>query len=192
MTTEPDKREYFRIDSRLTIEYRRVDAEEFEGLKSVIQYNPSYGSDKAYDMHFMSDVLSQKKSENRDLYAYLRVLEKKLDRILDLLGQEKDSVVYRSLTGSISISGAGVKFASDEPLELKERLELRLGLPIAPFPRVSTLCEVVRVEGPEEEGAGEWHIAVKFLVMNDYDRDVLINYIFTKEREKLRSEKETG
>jgi hypothetical protein len=192
MMSDPDQREYFRIDDLLAIDFKHVDDEEFERLRNIIRYNPAYTTDKACEMHFLGEVMSQRKSEETELYTYLRVLEKKLDMILLLLGQQDKSLAYKSLTTRVNISGAGMKFVSDEPLGKGERLELRLGLPIAPFPKISTLCQVVRVEEPSDAAAREWRIALKFLVMNDYDRDVMINYIFSKEREKLRSEKETG
>jgi hypothetical protein len=188
----PGQREYFRIDDRLTIEWKRVDGEEFQRLENIIRHNPSYAADKVREMCFPSDVMSQTKGGDEELYAYLKVLEKKLDMILELLGRHEDGPGYTSLTTHVSISGAGVRFASGEPLNPGERVELRLALPIAPFPKIATLCEVVRVGEPAEDGAREWSVAVKFLVMNDYDRDVLINYIFARERERLRSEKGTG
>ncbi|HEY3278777.1 MAG TPA: PilZ domain-containing protein [Syntrophorhabdaceae bacterium] len=189
MTHEPDQREYFRIDDRLTIDYRRVDDREFERLESIIRYNPSYVSDRASEMRFLDEVMSQQKAEEKELYAYLKVIERKLDAVLDLLTKEKQDVLYKLLTTRINISGSGVKFVSNEKLLSGERLELRLSLPVAPFPKICTLCEVVRVESSSPTEMEEWHVAVKFLMMNDADRDVLINYVFTKEREKLRSDK---
>jgi hypothetical protein len=192
MMSGPDQREYFRIDDRLTIEFRRVAGPEFERLENIIRHSPSYGADRVREICFPSEVMSQRQGGDEELYAYLRVLEKKLDMILALLGRQEDDLGYKSLTTHVSISGAGVRFVADEPLIQGERVEVRLSLPIAPFPKISTLCEVVRVKESTEDGTRAWTVAVKFLVVNDHDRDVLINYIFAKEREKLRSEKGTG
>jgi c-di-GMP-binding flagellar brake protein YcgR len=65
-------------------------------------------------------------------------------------------------------------------------------LPLAPFPKISTLCEVLRTDKSVKNEGKSWEIALKFLVLNDYDRDFLINYIFTKERERLRAREEDG
>ncbi len=185
-----DQREYFRIEDRLPIEFRSVGPEEFARLEDIIRYNPACTPmDKSREMHFPGCAASQEKDRDSGLYAYLRVLERKLDMILDLLGPGEYGEPYKALYTSVNISGAGIKFASHEPLSEGERVELRVALPLAPYSRISTLCEVVRAEPLAEREGKEWLIALKFLVVNDFDRDVLVNYVFAKEREKLRSGK---
>ena len=192
MTSETNEREYFRIEDRLSIEFRRLTPEEFQGIESIIRYHPSCKSEKRESHGFQGDFVARAGEEEKELFAYLKLLERKLDTILELLESKKGGEAYKSLYTRVNISGAGIRFLSDEPLDAGERVELRIALPTSPFTRLSTLCEVVRAERPaEDEGTG-WQIALKFTVINEYDRDVLINYIFKKEREKMRSEKEDG
>jgi len=186
--SEPDKREYFRIDDRLSIEFRYVTPEEFLRLENIIRYNPGHKTDKPYEMYFPGEPAGRTGIEENEVTAYLRVLERKLDLIIDLLLPQKNGVSYKTLFTPVNISGAGIRFNSDMPLNLGERVELRLALPLAPFSKISTLCEVLRAEEIAlEDGPIAWDIALKFLVMNDYDRDFLINYVFVKEREALRT-----
>ena len=189
--SDMEQREFFRVDDRLPLEYRAVDADEFVRLEDVIRYNPTYKTDRSFEMHFLADILSRTRSDDSDLIAYLKIIEKKLDMIMEMLNEKRADSPYTSLYASVNLSGSGVRFLSPHPLVMGERLELRIALPFAPFPKISTLCEVVRVDGPSAEKK-EWQIALRFLVVNEFDRDFLINYVFTKEREKLRSEKKTG
>lgn len=190
--SETNQREYFRIDDNLSIEFRPVGPDEFLRLSALIRYSPSYRTDKCSEMHFLSDVMSRTKGEENDLYTYLRLLDRKLDTIIDLLSSRNDGNAYKTVYGPVNISGSGIKFASGETLDIGERVEMRLSLPLAPFPKISILCEVLRTdESPKDEGK-TWEIALKFLILNDDDRDFLVNYIFMKERERLRATKEDG
>jgi hypothetical protein len=47
----------------------------------------------------------------------------------------------------------------------------------------------VRTENTLGSAAGISRIAMKFLVINEKERDLLINYVFVKEREFLRQKK---
>jgi hypothetical protein len=190
--SEANQREYFRIEDRLTIDFRYVSPEEFRKLEDIIRYNPSHKSGRSRETEFYGEFIVQGKGEDRELFEYLKVLDKKLDAIMGLLEAKKSEDAYRSLYTRVNISGAGIRFLSDGPLTAGERVELRITLPITPFSKVSTLCEVVRAEEVTADEEARWQVALKFLVINEYDRDVLINYIFTREREKMRSEKDDG
>jgi hypothetical protein len=189
--SEPNQREFFRIDDRLPIEFRQINHEEFVKLESTILSNPTYKQDKLFEIHFLNDIVSRKKSEDNELYAHLKLIDRKLDMILDLLGQQKREDMYKNLFTQVDISGSGIKFTSDTPLHEEGFVELKIALPLSPFVIISTLCQVVRSLESKENNQNVWKIALKFLVINDYDRDFLINYIFNREREKLRKMRET-
>ena len=192
MTGDVNEREYFRIEDRLSIDFRYVSPEEFLRLESIIRYHPSCKSERPRTTEFQGDFIVRSEGEEKELFTYMKVLDKKLDTIIELLEAKKSEDSYKSLYTRVNISGAGIRFLSDGPLNMGARVELRIALPTSPFSRLSTLCEVVRTEqSATDEGTG-WQIALKFIVINEYDRDVLINYIFTKEREKMRSEKDDG
>ena len=77
-------------------------------------------------------------------------------------------------------------------LKTGDYTELKIIMPIFPYPKITTLCQVVRAERLHGgRYRATFRIAMKFLVINEKDRDLLINYIFVKEREYLRQKKET-
>src|SRR5664280_2061637 len=129
MSETGDKREYFRIDDRLSFEFRYVTPEEFLRLENIIRYNPTHKTDKPYEMYFPGEPARRTGIEENEAYAYLRVLERKLDLIIDLLLPQKNGVSYKTLFTPVNISGAGIRFTSDAPLNVGARVELRLALP---------------------------------------------------------------
>ena len=192
MTGGESDREYFRIEDRLAIEYRRLSPEEFRRLENLMRYHPSCKSEGPHAAGFQGEFIVCGEEQDRELFAYLKMLDRKLDMILGLLDAKKSGETYKSLDTRVNISGAGIRFLSDGPLDAGERVELRIVLPTSPFFRLSALCEVVRTQEQTTGAAAAWQIALKFIVINEYDRDVLINYIFAKERERMRAEKEDG
>ena len=100
--------------------------------------------------------------------------------------------MYRSLQTDVNISGAGLQFECDSPLSQGVYVELKVVIPVFPYPKITALCEVVRAQGLQSDAMGRFRIALKFLVINEKDRDILINYIFVREREHLRQKKETA
>jgi c-di-GMP-binding flagellar brake protein YcgR len=54
---------------------------------------------------------------------------------------------------------------------------------------IPALCEVISSTEEEHEGARGCRVACRFVAIADADRDTLVNYIFIRERETIRSTK---
>jgi hypothetical protein len=186
---EDEKREFFRIHDRLLIEYRQISAEDFAKLKDFILHNSTQIIDKINEVYFTEE--KEPGGRNDQAYAYMQVINKKLDAIIDYLHKMQSGETYHGLQTDVNISGAGLQFESDSPLQQGIYVELKVVIPVFPYPKITALCEVVRAQGLASTVAGRFGIAMKFLVINEKDRDILINYIFVKEREYLRQKKET-
>jgi hypothetical protein len=190
MTQEHERRSFFRIHDRLVVEFRQITPEDFTKLKDFIQYNATQVIDTIKETHLLAD--REQKGEKEELFAYMRMINKKLDTIIDLLNKSHYGEIYHSVQTEIILSGSGVQFESRITLQTGDYTELKLIVPIFPYPRITVLCQVVRAESLQGGVAGIFRIAMKFLVINEKDRDLLINYIFEKEREYLRQKKETA
>ena len=177
-TTE--RREFFRIKDRLFIEFREVDHEESLALeKSLRESNSMPEPLQQFDPGSPNAAFGRD-----DIYAYLEMLDRKLNMVIDLLSR-KDQVFYGSYL-DVVVSGSGLKFVSGVKLDEGIFVEIRLVLPFFPKPRIAALGKVVRcVEQPAEGGNG-WETAISFVAINEKDRDVLVGYVFSKERESLR------
>ncbi len=187
MTGGGERREFFRIRDRLEIEFRAVDHTEFLRLERIVKYNPT-------QVFAQSQNSRPKKkpgdgSDGEALISYLGKLDRKLSVILDLMTKSKLDDLYTRRYVEIEISGSGLSFVSDVPLPENGYAEFRLMLPVFPYPNIPVLCRVVRNVKREEDSRVDWEIACKFLAINDSDRDLLVQYIFGRERERIRSGK---
>jgi hypothetical protein len=188
MSGTAERREFFRIRDRLEIEFRGVDQIEFLRLEHIVKYNPT--------QVFMQPQGKRAKknrpgdgADNEPLISFLGMLDRKLSIIIDLLTKSSVDDLYTKRYVEVDISGSGLSFVSDVPLPENAYAEFRLMLPIFPYPKIPVLCRVVRSAERGEGSHINWEIACKFLAINDSDRDLLIQYIFGKEREQIRSGK---
>lgn len=183
-----ERREFFRLRDRLEIEFRAVDHAEFLRLEHIVKYNPTQ-----VFMHPQNDKAKKNKSSDNSngeaLISFLAVLDRKLSVIVDLLTKSSVDDLYTRRYVELEISGSGLSFVSDVPLPENGYAEFRLMLPLFPYPKIPVLCRIVRSVKREENSQVDWEIACKFLAINDSDRDLLIQYIFGREREQIRSGK---
>jgi len=189
MTQEHERRSFFRIHDRLVVEFRQITPEDFTKLRDVIQYNSTQIVDKITETHLLAD--QELKGKNEGLFAYMGMMNKKLDTIIELLSKSQYGETYHNVQTEIDLSAAGVQFESHIPLQIGDHTELKIIVPLFPYPKITILCQVVRTENVQGSSAGISRIAMKFLVINEKERDLLINYVFVKERELLRQKKET-
>lgn len=186
MPPSTERREFFRVEDRLYIEFREVDAEESQALEKSLGGRDSLPESYA---ELVSEVKSGHTSFERDaIYAYLETLDSKLNMILDLLSR-KEQVVHGSYM-DVVLSGSGLKFSLGTRLEEGVFLDLRMVLPSFPRVRISALGRVVRCRKLDTAGADNWETAVTFVAISEKDRDVLVRYVFSRERELLRTRHE--
>jgi hypothetical protein len=189
-----EKREFFRIKDRLEIEFREINKQEFLQLEREIRYRPSQlYADSARTIQYEE---GRKWEDDKDMQtAYLKLLDRKVSAILDLLSRysrdhdASQAKLFTAWYGEADISGAGLAFVLQTPFKEGALMHMKVMLPIFPYPTIHALCEAVRQrEVPNEDSTG-WKNAFKFLIINDLDRDLLISYIFDKEREQIRLHK---
>ncbi len=185
-----ENREYFRIEVRLPIEFRRISYDEYLNLENSVKHSSTQIIDKVNEMRFLKEIISKDEKETGQIHAYIKLIDKKLDMILDLLNKSKDDGIYQNRYINVNISGAGINFTTDVNLNEGEHVELKVILPFPPYPKITSLCNVVRSIACNINGIANWETALTFTTINEEDRDLLINYIFAKEREFLRYKKE--
>jgi c-di-GMP-binding flagellar brake protein YcgR len=189
MTQEHERRSFFRIHDRLVLEFRQITPENFTKLRDVVQYNSMQIANKTMETHLLAG--QEPRGKNEELLAYMGMMNKKLDTIIELLSKSQCGEIYHNVQTEIDLSGAGVQFESHILLQVGDYTELKIIVPLFPYPKITILCQVVRTENVQGSSAGISRVAMKFLVISEKERDLLINYVFVKEREYLRQKKET-
>jgi len=184
-----DKREYFRIRDTLSVSLRLLTEEEFIRLKKVIRYTPTAFMENIDKSGIVMERILKKIEEKDELFMYLSILDKKLNHLMTSFLSIKDDPYSHSGYREVDISGSGIKIYNPEPYEVGTYFELKIYIPMVTYPRISTLSQVVRVDEEKKDDKITYLIAFKFLEINENDRDLLIKYIFMKDRERLRSER---
>ena len=117
--------------------------------------------------------------------AYLQSLEERLETLARLLGREGREVADTP-THDVNLSGNGISFQHDEPMQRGDRLSLELQL----FPErtcLSLLGTVVRMtERRTARGGGRYQVAVDFTDIHDDDRELLIRHVHSLQLDYVR------
>ncbi|MHB8110155.1 MAG: PilZ domain-containing protein [Syntrophorhabdaceae bacterium] len=190
MSADDERREFFRIRDRIPLEFRTITREEFITLQDRIRCNSTQIIDRTNELYFI-ETHDQASTQSDQLYGYMQMINKKLDMIIEFLGQSAGKETMTATHTEVNISGSGIQFLCDVPLRQGEFVQLKIIIPVFPYPKITSLCQVLRIETEEEGAKAKW-VALKFMVINEKDRDVLINYVFLKERQYLRQKKETS
>jgi hypothetical protein len=180
-STEIERREFFRIDDRLFLELKEVSRQESLVLEKTLK-----GSDFSPDLPAPgTDALQEAAAfRNNVLYAYLERIDRKLDTVIEMLSNRDGC--FQGAYVDVTISGSGMMYRSAAKLEEGAYLELRIGLPSFPGRPIKALGRVVRVRPAKTENGEGWETAVSFDAISEKDRDTLVRYIFSREREHLR------
>ena len=101
-----------------------------------------------------------------------------------LLNKKKfQSIISGPLT-EVNISGAGLRFHTDENFKLGDFVELNIVLPPYPYFIIESIGKIVRIS---RENSKTKEVAVKFVAISEDNREMLIKYVFKRQRELLRS-----
>jgi hypothetical protein len=182
-TDEGERREYFRITDRLLVEIREIDYEESLDLAKNLQQSDFLPDDEndTSSHSFRPPVFA-----SNDLYEFLEVLDRKLNVILELLLKKDER--FRNEYTDVNISAAGLRYTSEKQIKEGTYVDLRIVLPYFPNPRIAAVGMVVRSgRAGCEEGKDIWETAIKLIAISERQRDMLISYVFAKEREQLRA-----
>ena len=125
--------------------------------------------------------------ENEALEVWLSILSAKLDTIMRLLTL-KDAGFLSLPIAHVTISGSGVSFNFNErpnPGDIMEMKMLMLGV------YGKAILVYGKVTGIEERDKG-FRVATEFVAMDENMRDMVIDFVFRREREILREKRGEG
>ncbi len=125
--------------------------------------------------------------DNEALATWLSILNSKLDTIMRILTL-KDTGFLSLPIAHVTISGSGVSFNFTERRELGDIMEMKMLMP-----SVSGHAILVygKVTGIEEKETG-FRVATEFVAMDENMRDLIIDFVFRREREILREKRGEG
>lgn len=154
--SEEDKRLYRRVDVLIPFGFRTV------GQGAVVN---AVGQDP------------EPSTEDADpVRAALDRIERKVDRLLARLESADHAPSLKPTP--INLSGAGVRFPSDDPIEQGEYVDVVMVLPGDTPIRIRAFGEVVRQRLVARPSGAVYEIAAAFLHLPPKDRETIIRYTF--------------
>jgi len=183
-TPRTERREFFRVKDRLYLEVRKVDPEECIALGESLQRSGLL----AESLDQATSRRPGTPSSKDEVYEYLELVDRKLDMVLDRLAGREG--LFQGKYVDVVMSGSGLRYGSDSELDKGTFVELRIGLPIFRGQRICALGKVMACTKRQAEEQDDFEIAIGFVAINEKDRDVLVSYVFSKERESLRARHE--
>lgn len=166
-------REFSRVDARIPLDVRVVPAEERKDIHSRIA-----------GQTVMTEFQSLPDLEDRVLGDWLKMLNSKLDTLLNMLTFQREGLASLPFT-PVNISAAGLGFISKQWYNKGDVLEMRMMLPMMPPVALYVYGDVVKVE----KQVNVYNIAVKFIEMDDEIKDEIVKFVFKRQREMLRDKR---
>ncbi len=190
--TSNEKRSYYRIEDKIALKLRKISEEEFNLLEHSIRYTPASSFITSDEIPVLKEIEVDEEKKKDPLFTYMKIIDRKLDMVLDYLSEKaEDTLQYISRYLKANISGSGIRFVVDVDMNEGDYVELIIILPIYPHSRISVLCKVLRSIKQTQGNCIFSDIALQYLAINENNRDMLIQYIFMKEREMLRNKRES-
>ncbi len=182
-----NRREFFRINDRIALQYRPLETQDEKTLKRL-HHERCAECDRANEVP--EEELKRPSSMSLvgrrypEILAYVKALEKMVAANPPVAAGSNfgDTPVLRQL---VNISGGGIRFTTPEKLDPGTLVELILrmenGLRFVAF------AEIVRIaEDTLENGETGWNIAARFTHIRDDDQNELIRFLLSRQMENVR------
>ena len=186
MQDEDERREYYRIEDTIALEFSPQDEAELE-VPDAFQRGTSL-FDLLADLHVLDfesqHLLRHITERDRTLAGYLKAINKRID----VLGQAVAQHMLSDLAPArpVSLSEGGVSFTSPEPVEVGSFLNLRMVL----LPQPLGLQLRGRVIHCAALADGNWEIGTEFEALPDAQRQLLARHILQKQAQQRRLARE--
>lgn len=196
-----EKRESVRIPDDFRVRYKVITLKDYE-KKATFYKNRStsnrpekWDGDKTYSLDWSS--LENEKDCSSSLIKILSYIDKKLDLIISRqdelfknISALKDKKEEFEEGECIDISGDGMKI--NIPQELKEDtlLDLYINPPIYPSITIVTIGKIIKVWPKSKKKPIGFKVSLRFMAINEHDRESLIKYIYKRQREFIFQKKE--
>jgi len=185
-----DRREFFRINDTVVVDYKTVQKENISSVAHRIAQSTDddEGNEKAQLRAIQtafSHTLDQINHQDRDIARALRMLDEKINLVSQAIQRYHNPISHDDLTEA-NLSGGGLSFMIAEPVEVKDYVEIYMQL----LPTANTIhalasvisCEKILSAPPEKP----YHLRMVFTHMDDQDRNLLVKHTLNRQAEMLR------
>ncbi len=190
--SERPRREYVRIDDYICLDYEVLRGEERAVLEEFRRRAPRRPA---------IQLLPPGRFTQKDERNVVEELEKEILKVMIGMDLKIDAIVRYLAAGDrkplmtftpqwVNLSGSGLRFVASEAIQAGDFVEIRLHLQDGGGLPIVLLGVAIRTESPSAPPAKGMEVAVRYRYVEEEDRDRIIRYIFSRQREAIRSEAE--
>jgi len=189
-----DRREFFRVNDHVYIDFSALDNEEAARLIPIIKA-PSHGDDgedkqRLHDIQtHLSHLIDQINQTDRDVARALRLLDEKISLVAQTIHQQENKFDTRKPIEA-NLSGGGIAFFTAEQYPTKSTIEIHIefqssGCIIHAIANVVSCNKVY--DAPKET---PYLLRLVFSHMSEVDRNLLVKHTLSRQALELRMSKE--
>ncbi|MGC4011491.1 MAG: PilZ domain-containing protein [Pseudomonas sp.] len=180
-----DRREYYRIEDTLALEFRPLREDEIQS-QEVLQ-DDSALFNLLSDLH-LTDFESQHllrhiNERDRPLASYLKVMNKRIDLIAQALTQSLLSEIGPAR--KVTLSEGGINFRDEQALPVGQPLALKIVL----LPQGLGMLLRAKVTHCQQQSEGDYEIGTEFDILGDTQRQLLARHILQRQALERRQAK---
>ncbi|AVE07793.1 pilus assembly protein PilZ [Pseudomonas palleroniana] len=182
---EEERREYYRIDDMIALQIKCLSAPEAASKEVLQDDSPLFNllSELHLSEFEAQHLLRQLSEKDRTLAAFLRVQNKRLDLLSQIMARGLLDEV--GAPQPVIISEGGIDFQHPTPLATGAHLAVKLVL----MPQALGLLLRARVTHCDPKGGG-FDVGTEFEAMTDAQRQLLARYILQKQAQERRLARE--
>lgn len=184
-----ERREYFRINDEVVLDYRLVNDTGLDTLRDTIE-SPvpdrfTTASSFAASSRQIAHAFHSVQNDSPEVARCLQALDHKLNTLAQLFVAEEIRLNERTAQ-DVNLSAGGLAFRAQSQIDQGALLETRLVL----LPSLMGILMVSRVVHCERVNDGDlqfpWQIAVSYEILRESDRELLVRHVMARETELLR------
>lgn len=185
-TQDAERREYYRIEDRVALQITPLSAEQSETQQPLHDDSALFGllGELGLMDYETQHLLRQIDDQNRNLGAFLRLLNKRVDLIAQAMAQQVCGE-FGNLQ-AVMLSEDGISFNHEQALAGDTQLALRMLL----MPQALGLLLRARVVHCQLQENGQYEIGAQFEALTDAQRQLLARHILQKQALARRQARE--
>ncbi len=185
-TQDAERREYYRIEDRVALQITPLTAEQ------IATQQPLHDDSALFSLlgelglmdYETQHLLRQIDDQNRNLGAFLRLLNKRVDLIAQAMAQQVCGEFGDVQT--VMLSEGGISFTHEHALASDSKLALRILL----MPQALGVLLRARVVHCQLQKNGQYEIGAQFEALTDAQRQLLARHILQKQALARRQARE--
>ena len=183
-----DRREFFRINDKVIVDYNLLSQEESENIAKTIDHPGHDESDHEQSQIRSLDialrhVIDQINQTDRDIARALRLLDEKITLIAQAFYRAQSNSEEGNIIDA-NLSGGGIAFLVDQRFNMRDPVEIKLQLlPSGSY--IHALAKVVSCT-PYPAHGESYYLRLAFTHMSEVDTNLLVKHTLNRQAELLR------